>query len=239
MGHIVPHLPIVLLIGIHVLCKAGCKVLFTKTHCNIIYKNKVILHGYTDPSTDLWTLPINTTGDQIQSKGKVDIPHKNSPATDHINHLNLVTFVHSIQTRANSVMFAHQLLCNPTISTLLKATRHGFLCGRPNINEKLILKYPKPSPATAKGHMKRPRHGIQSTTPKPTKSSARTNPKHQATYLAPFAEIVEDPYSKKTPLPRIGCLAVSPNTSSYQVLGQSQIIHRHITHSNHPRIHAQ
>jgi len=34
------------------------------------------------------------------------------------------------------------------------------------MNEKLILKYLNPSPATAKGHMKRPRHGIKSTTPK-------------------------------------------------------------------------
>jgi hypothetical protein len=34
------------------------------------------------------------------------------------------------------------------------------------MTEKLIFKYLNPSPATAKGHMKRPRHGIQSTTPK-------------------------------------------------------------------------
>jgi hypothetical protein len=57
-------------------------------------------------------------------------------------------------------------LCNPKISTLLKATRKGFLKGCPNITEKLILKYLNPSPATAKGHMKRPRQGIRSTTPK-------------------------------------------------------------------------
>ena len=75
-------------------------------------------------------------------------------------------FSHSISTRANKVKFAHQSLCNPKISTLLKATRKGFLKGCPNISEKLILKYLNPSPATAKGHMKQPRQGIQSTTPK-------------------------------------------------------------------------
>ena len=53
------------------------------------------------------------------------------------------------------------------------------------------------------------------------------------------AEILGDPYSKKSPLPSIGRLAVSPNTSSYRVLGQPRIIQRHITRSNHPRIHAQ
>jgi hypothetical protein len=51
--------------------------------------------------------------------------------------------------------------------TLLKAVRRGFLDGCPNLSEKLINKYLNASPATAKGHMKRPRHGIRSTTPKP------------------------------------------------------------------------
>jgi hypothetical protein len=59
---------------------------------------------------------------------------------------------------------------------LLKATRHGFLMGCPNINEKLILKYLNPSPATAKGHMKRPHHGIQSTTPKTLMMGIAPNP---------------------------------------------------------------
>jgi hypothetical protein len=35
------------------------------------------------------------------------------------------------------------------------------------MSEKLILKYLNPSPATAKGHMKHPHHGIHSTRPKP------------------------------------------------------------------------
>ncbi len=77
--------------------------------------------------------------------------------------VDLATFTHSIKTRANGVKFAHQSLCNPKISTLLKAVRQGFLDGCPNLSEKLILKYLNPSPATAKGHMKRPRHGIRST----------------------------------------------------------------------------
>jgi hypothetical protein len=56
------------------------------------------------------------------------------------------------------------------------------------------------------------------------------------------AEILWDPYSKKYPLPSIGDfphLADSPKLSSYQVLGQSSIQQRHITHYNHPRIDAQ
>jgi hypothetical protein len=70
--------------------------------------------------------------------------------------------------RGNGVKFTHQSLCNSKISTLLKAVRKGFLKGCPNLLEKLILKYLNLSPATAKRHMKRSRHGIRSTQPKPT-----------------------------------------------------------------------
>jgi hypothetical protein len=61
VGHAVPKLSIASLIGIRVLCNTGCKVIFAKTICNVIYDGKVILRGNKDPSTDLWTLPINAT----------------------------------------------------------------------------------------------------------------------------------------------------------------------------------
>jgi hypothetical protein len=60
-GHIVPKLSIASLIGIRVLCEAGCKVTFSKRHCNVYYNEKLILRGFKDPSTDLWTLPLTTT----------------------------------------------------------------------------------------------------------------------------------------------------------------------------------
>jgi hypothetical protein len=188
MGHIVPQLLMASLIGIWVLCKAGCKVLFTKAHCDVIHNNKFILCGYKDPSTNLWTLPINTTGDQIKIKGKVDVPHENPPVADDIDYPNVATFIHSIRTRANVVMFAHQSLCNPKISTLLKATQCGFLQGCPNMNKKLMLKYLNPSPAMAKEHMKRPRHGIQSTTPKPTQVLLEPIPNVRPPILPLFQE---------------------------------------------------
>ncbi len=50
---------------------------------------------------------------------------------------------------------------------LLKATCRGFVRGCPNMSETWILKYLNPSPTTAKGHMKQPRHDIRSTTKRP------------------------------------------------------------------------
>jgi hypothetical protein len=60
LGHIVPGLSMALLIGICILCKAGCIVIFTDTTCKLVSNTKVILRGFKDPNTDLWTLPINS-----------------------------------------------------------------------------------------------------------------------------------------------------------------------------------
>ncbi len=65
-GHIVPDLTVASLVGIRILCKLGCTVLFTDTTCYVRHQGKVILMGYTDPSMDLWVLPI--TPDAIKQQ---------------------------------------------------------------------------------------------------------------------------------------------------------------------------
>ncbi len=162
-GHIIPDLKTASLISICPLCKVGCKVVFGNEKCDVVYKGRVILRGYIDPSTDLWTLPITNEG-MRSTPCQIDLPQP-CPGIGHAPHpphaiYEGASFLHSIQTRANNLKFAHQSLCNPKISTLLKATRRGFLKRYPYISVKLINKYLNPSPATAKGHMKRPRHGI-------------------------------------------------------------------------------
>jgi hypothetical protein len=57
---IVPSLSIASLIGIRPLCKAGCKVIFDNKKYNVVFNGVVILHGFKDPSTNLWTLPTPT-----------------------------------------------------------------------------------------------------------------------------------------------------------------------------------
>ena len=167
VGHVVPGLAVASLIGIRPLCKAGCKVVFDDEKCDVVYNDTVLLRGFKEPSTDLWTLPIRTADMWATHKsGPIAtpvFPSKTKGDEVHPGITDLVLFSHSVRTRGNGVKFAHQSLCNPKISTLLKAVRKGFLKGCPNMTEKLILKYLNPSPATAKGHMKRPRHGIKST----------------------------------------------------------------------------
>ncbi len=52
-GHIVPNLTVASLIGICILCKVGCIVMFTDAACYVMYNGEVILTGHKDPSTDL------------------------------------------------------------------------------------------------------------------------------------------------------------------------------------------
>ena len=155
-GHIVPGLAMASLLGIRVLCKAGCEVTFTDATCEVKYDNKIILQGAKDPSTDLWTLPITHEAIQAQINNMVvkdQSDHKNP------NHVSVAAFTHSIRTRENAVKFAHQSLGNPRISTLLKALKKNFLKGCPNMTIELVNKYLNASPATTKGHMKRPKKG--------------------------------------------------------------------------------
>jgi hypothetical protein len=113
--HIVPNLAIALLFGIRPLCKAGCGVWFDDKKCDVWYERRIILTGYKNPSTDLWMLPFNAIP-------TVPIPQTStSPGT----HPAIATFTHLVRTRMNAVKFAHQLLGNPPISTLLKAVRQG------------------------------------------------------------------------------------------------------------------
>jgi hypothetical protein len=159
MGHIIPELAITSLFGIRVLTKVlGCKVTFSKQTCVITYNGKNILTGGKDPTTDLWTLPIgilhksshhvNTAMTLLAAPDKTNT-HVRSPT-------NITLFTHTVQNKSNSIQFAHQSLCSPKISTLLKAVCQGYLKGCPNLTAAGVTKYLNSSPATAKGHMKCP-----------------------------------------------------------------------------------
>ena len=142
------------LFGIRVLCNVGCTVTFDKDKCVVKYIKKVILRGYKDPSTDLWTLLVTpeqvwtTPGTparvphvemQAASSRKAcvsllvdaslmtyDIPPgtalpRPGPFIGRAPHLYIAGFSYARTTKANAVKFAHQGLCNPPISSLLKA----------------------------------------------------------------------------------------------------------------------
>ena len=129
----------------------------------------------TEPSS--LAIPLNAST-QACGKIRTGTPRLPSPPPKDFG-----LFTHTVRTKANSIKFAHQSMCSPTISTLLKAIRRGYLDGCPNLSAKGVTRYLNPSPATAKGHMKRPHQGIRSTTaqqPHPPPSGRQGPPVHAA-----------------------------------------------------------
>ncbi len=126
----------------------------------------------------------------------------------------MACFTHTVCSKANRVKFAHQLLCSPCPSTLLKAIRHGFLKGCPNLTSAGVIRYLNPSPALAKGHMKWPHQGIQRTHPKP--------PQTPPTILQPAPQLtvpVLPLFSKYCTVPRSRIWCTNWALSHQQCLG--------------------
>ena len=119
------------------------------------FLEKVNMAYNTEPSSVAIPLCASTQACRTIQTGKPRLP--TPPPKD------FRFFTHTVRTKASSIKFAHQSMCSPTISTLLKAIRCGYLDGCPNLSAKGVTHYLNPSPATAKGHMKPPHQGIWST----------------------------------------------------------------------------
>ncbi len=137
MGHIIPDLSIAFLFGIQVLTEVGCNVTFDKHKCTVRYNKKTILSGDKDPSMDLWTLPLGSLDMTTHCIHDVILLAAAVHADTHAHIPTLIEcFTHTVRTKANSLCFAHQSLCSPRISTLLKAIRRGYLKRCPNLPQK-------------------------------------------------------------------------------------------------------
>ena len=114
-----PDMTMATLCGVRVLCKVGCQVIFDDDKCQVIYNGKIILTGYKDPVSNLWTLPILLV-DGAQTI--LDAQHQ-SPLVPCMSgppcHPN--NFSYHQTTKEYNVKFMHQSLCNPPKSLLLAA----------------------------------------------------------------------------------------------------------------------
>ncbi len=164
-GHIIPELSLALLFGIRVLTEVGCEVHFDKLTCAIWYNKKMILQRGKDKATDSWMLPIVTQSMTTHQDPVMILLSAPVIANAHAHFATtqVAFFTHTVQNKANSICFAHQLLCSPQLSTLLKAIHCGYLKGCLNLTEHGVTKYLIPIPAMAKGHLHQPHQRIQST----------------------------------------------------------------------------
>jgi hypothetical protein len=180
IGPIVPDMKMASLLGICILCKAACKVIFDDEKCRVNFKGSTILMGYKDPTSNLWMLPIfqgdkgwwtTPRSDSVVSKLTPSQPSPCkgcAPPPPFVPPPELASFLYHQTTKANALKFMHQSLCNLPITSLIKAINAGFLRSARHLNAKSVQKYCMPSPATSKGHMKQQCKGLQSMTLKPT-----------------------------------------------------------------------
>ena len=124
--------------------------------------------GYKDPKSNLWTLPIFQAAEPA-----TPVPVSDTGTSAHAT-LERASFWYHQTNKENDVKFMHQSLCNPPISSLLRAINAGFLKGAPHLTAKTVQKCLMPSPATSKGHIEQPCIDLRSTTPKikPTPATA-------------------------------------------------------------------
>ena len=158
--HIVPGLAHSSLISTRKFCDAGCKVSFDEDECRVYYKGQLVLTGDRDPCTTLWRLPLNPRSPQNETTlhAHLDLKMTDRQMAQHAAHN-----VYTLPYRRNQLKYMHQTLFNPPMETLIKAIENEQLEGFPFMKTKMVRKYLAPSPATAKGRMKRPRAGIRST----------------------------------------------------------------------------
>ena len=160
-----------------------------------------ILTGHKDPNSDLRIIPLPhdqetlwTTQQAVDNEIDSRInPPRPGPGIGHAPKRpkpspEIASFSYHRSTKENAVKFMHQSLGNPPIRSLLKAIDAGFLHGAPHLTTKSVRRYLMPSPATSKGHMKRPRKGLRSTTSKPPHRvihSEESTPEHSTIPAAP------------------------------------------------------
>jgi hypothetical protein len=138
--------------------------MFDNEKCKVLYKNNIILRGYEDPTTDLWALPIinkeiaKTTPEPAMpwpQSAHMTLSHqlptqpRPGPCLGRAQRNPIVEtagFSYARTTKTNNVKFTHQSLCNPPITSIIKAINAGFLDGAPHLNTRTVHKYLVSSP---------------------------------------------------------------------------------------------
>ena len=132
------------LFGLSPLCAQGCNVNFTNSTVTVTINGAIVLKGQRPPTDSLWTFPI--------------------PVPALMSNDVTANAVISIPSDAAFIRFAHATLGSPSISTLLRALRAGYLQSFPRLTAQLVSSHPPNTIPTAKGHLDQHRQGIDSTT---------------------------------------------------------------------------
>ena len=128
-------------------------VIFWKNECIVLYEGRVFLSGKINTKNDLWDVPMAPTMVPRHVTRSHNVLHK-------VPQINNVFAMKSVQAR---VKYLHQCLYSTQISTLIATVNKNQLETWLRLTARAIRQYLADALATAKGHMKRPRQGVQST----------------------------------------------------------------------------
>jgi len=170
-AHIVPGLAHTSLVLIKILCEEGCKVSYDEDEVRVYFKHKIVWKGKREPTTGLWVLPLRQpTPARMESSSRAYSMLLSTIATTKETAFN----AYKITSKQALIKYLHQCLFSPTKSTLIRAIEQNHFPTWPGLTADAVKKYlPDTLPATDKGHMKRQRQGIRSTTRTITNEAAK------------------------------------------------------------------
>lgn len=159
-SHIIPGFANASLLSVRRLVDAGCRVIFDMHEARIWYKGRCIMSARRHPKTGLWVLPLANKPTQVQPTLPFELL-----STTSTERTNAVAHnAYTMRTKQQAMKYIHQCLFSPPIPTLLRAIENKQLQSFPHLsNTKDVRRHLPDAPATAKGHMKKPRKGIRST----------------------------------------------------------------------------
>ena len=156
MGRIVPGLTHTSLVSISTLCDAGCKVEYDGETCTVYFNKRKVWTGQQELATRLQVIPLCPI--QSSNLQHIPIPPK---------EMHQANSAYTMSSNESLIQYLHQALFSPSKATLIKAINNNQLASWPGLTTAAVNKYlPDSSPATNKGHMKRQKKSIRSTTEK-------------------------------------------------------------------------
>ena len=146
-AHLFPDLGATSLLSIGKLCDAGCEAKFRATDCIITFMGDVILKGTRNHTTtnNLWQIATTKQKETKHSANAISIPGA---------------------TPKDIILFFHAAFFAPVLSTFIKAIASNFI-NIPGLTIQALKQHAPNAVATAKGHMRQKRQGIQSTKVEP------------------------------------------------------------------------
>ena len=186
---ILPNLKSSSLVSLGQICDDNCTVVMDKSKLvatksnkiKVSYKNQdVLLKGIRNPTDGLYdvniptrkkqsvlninTLPMQKLDNLLESyKQQNTLISKTDLHPIQVTNPSLNVILRKNQTKQQLVTFLHRACCCPTTQTWTKAIQNNHFTTWPGLTVSLVRKHLSPSIATAKGHLKQERQGLQST----------------------------------------------------------------------------